>query len=212
VISVEIWSDVVCPFCYLGKMNFEAALKAYKGAEKIEFAWRSFELDPNSKKSQSIKIHDLIAQKYGRSPEWAKENNQRLTEQGKTVGIAFNFDAIVPTNSFDAHRLIHLAKSEGKQNEVAALLFKAYFSEGQDVALHAALTAIGEKANLPADRVKQVLESKEFEEDVRREEAEARDLQITGVPAFVINRKYLVSGAQPVEAFLEVFEEAAKPG
>jgi predicted DsbA family dithiol-disulfide isomerase len=207
MITVEIWSDVVCPFCYLGKKNFEAALNAYKSSQKIEYVWRSFELDPNAKKSQSIKIHDLIAKKYGRSPEWAKENNARLTEQGKPFGIDFNFDAIIPSNSFDAHRLLHLARAENKQNEMADLLFKAYFSEGKDIAVHDVLIAIAVQVGLAKDRAKQVLDSKEFEQEVRSEESEAHELQISGVPAFVVNREYLISGAQPVDVFLELFDE-----
>ena len=210
MIQVEIWSDIVCPFCFIGKKNFEAALAAYTGPEKIEVVWRSFELDPNAKKSQQIKIYDLIAKKYGRTAEWAKENNQRLTAQGKTMGIDFDFDAIIPTNSFDAHRLSHLASSENKQNEIADLLFKAYFSEGKDIALHSVLLDVAKQAGLNAERTKQVLESKEFETEVRSEEQEAQELGLSGVPAFVFNRKILVSGAQPVEAFLEVFKECEK--
>lgn len=209
MISVEIWSDIVCPFCFIGKKNFEAALKAYKGSEKIEVVWRSFELDPNTKKSQNIKIHDLIAKKYGRSPEWAKENNQRLTTQGQTIGIDFDFESIIPTNSFDAHRLLHLARAENKQNETADLLFKAYFSQGKDIAEPSVLLEIAKEAGLNGERAKQVLENQEFTEDVRAEEQEAQQLQISGVPAFVFDRKYLVSGAQPVETFLEVLNESS---
>lgn len=206
--QVEIWSDIACPFCFIGKKNFEAALKAYTGPEKIEVVWRSFELDPNAKKSQQIKIYDLIAKKYGRTVEWAKENNQRLTAQGKTMGIDFDFDAIIPTNSFDAHRLSHLASSENKQNEMAELLFKAYFSEGKDIGLTSVLLDIAKQAGLDVERARKVLESKEFESEVRSEEREAHELGISGVPAFVFNRKFLVSGAQPVEAFLEVLKES----
>jgi predicted DsbA family dithiol-disulfide isomerase len=207
MIQVEIWSDVVCPFCFIGKKNFEAALKAYAGPEKIEVVWKSFELDPNAKKSQQIKIYELIAKKYRQSVEWAKENNQRLTAQGKTMGIDFDFEGIIPTNSFDAHRLSHLASLENKQNETAELLFKAYFSEGKDIASHSVLLEVAKQAGLNIERAKQILESKDLESEVRSDEEEAQQLGISGVPAFVFNRKLLVSGAQPVEAFLEVFEE-----
>ncbi len=208
MIEVEIWSDVVCPFCFLGKKNFEAALKAYDGPVKVNYVWRSFELDPNSAKSQSVKIYELLAKKYGRPVEWAKEMNQNLVQSGKAAGIDFNFDGIIPTNSFDAHRLLQFARTENKQNEVAELLFKAYFCEGKDIALQSVLTGIASEAGLDVARAKRVLESDEFANEVRSEESEAQELGLTGVPAFVINRKYLVSGAQPVEAFLKVFKEA----
>lgn len=209
MIEVEIWSDVVCPFCFLGKKNFEAALKVYDGPVKVNYVWRSFELDPNSAKSQNVKIYELLATKYGRPVEWAKEMNQKLVASGKTAGIDFNFDGIIPTNSFDAHRLLQFARTANKQNEVAELLFKAYFCDGKDIALQSVLTTIASQAGLSAERAKQVLEGNEFSAEVRSEEAEAQELGLTGVPAFVINRKYLVSGAQPVEAFLEVFKEAS---
>ena len=210
MIQVEIWSDIFCPFCFIGKKNFEAALKAYSGSEKIEVVWRSFELDPNAKKSQQAKIYDLIAKKYGRTVEWAKENNQRLTAQGKTMEIDFDFEAIIPSNSFDAHRLLHLARTQNKQNETADLLFKAYFSEGKDIAMHAVLLEVAQQAGLDVEKAKKVLEGKELEGDVRSEQQEAQELGISGVPAFVFNRKFLVSGAQPVEAFLEVLNESEK--
>ncbi len=211
MIQVEIWSDVVCPFCFIGKKNFEAALEKYSGPEKIEVVWRSFELDPKAQKSQQIKIHDLIAKKYGRTAEWAQENNERLTAQGKTIGIDFDFNSIIPTNSFDAHRLLHFARAENKENNaVAQLLFSAYFCQGQDIAQPSVLADIVVKAGLSADRWNQVFLGQDFASDVRNEESQAQELGITGVPAFVFNRKHLVSGAQPVEAFLEVLNEAAK--
>lgn len=210
MIQVEIWSDVVCPFCFIGKKNFEAALEKYSRSEKIEVIWRSFELDPMAQKSQKIKIHDLIAKKYGRSPEWAQQNNERLTAQGKTIGIDFDFNSIIPTNSFDAHRLLHFARAENKEHQVAELLFSAYFSQGQDIAQPSVLADIVVKAGLSVDKWNQVFLGQDFANDVRSEESQAQELGITGVPAFVFNRKYLVSGAQPVEAFLEVLNESAK--
>jgi predicted DsbA family dithiol-disulfide isomerase len=210
MIQVEIWSDVVCPFCFIGKKNFEAALKKYSGSEKIEVVWRSFELDPKAQKSQQIKIHDLIAKKYGRTAEWAQENNERLTAQGKTIGIDFDFNSIIPTNSFDAHRLMHFARAENKENEVAQLLFGAYFSQGQDIAQALVLADIVVKVGLNVDNWNQILQGQDFANEVRNEESQAQELGISGVPAFVFNRKYLVSGAQPVEAFLEVLNESEK--
>lgn len=214
MIQVEIWSDVVCPFCFIGKKNFEAALEKYSGSEKIEVVWRSFELDPMAQKSQQIKIHDLIAKKYGRTAEWAQENNERLTAQGKTIGIDFDFNSIIPTNSFDAHRLLHFARAENKENKkdntVAQLLFGAYFSHGQDIAQSSVLADIVVQAGLSVEKWNKVLQGQDFANDVRSEESQAQELGITGVPAFVFNRKYLVSGAQPVDAFLEVLNEAAK--
>ena len=217
MIQVEIWSDIVCPFCFIGKKNFEAALEKYSGSEKIEVVWRSFELDPKAQKSQQIKIHDLIAKKYGRTAEWAQENNERLTAQGKTIGINFDFNSIIPTNSFDAHRLLHFARAENKENKenkennaVAQLLFSAYFSHGQDIAQPSVLADIVVQAGLSAEKWNQVFLGQDFANDVRNEESQAQELGITGVPAFVFNRKYLVSGAQPVEAFLEVLNESAK--
>lgn len=209
MIEVEIWSDIACPFCFIGKKNFEEALKRYANREMVKVTWRSFELDPNALKSQKTQIYEILAQKYGRSVEWARTMNQNLALQGKSLGLDFNFDALIPSNSFDAHRLLHLASKQGKESKVIEGLFVAYFTEGKDIALKETLKPIGLAAGLSEDDIEACLNTKAFEAEVREDESTAAELGLNGVPAFVFNQKLLVSGAQPPEAFLEVFSEIA---
>lgn len=210
MIEVEIWSDIACPFCFIGKKNFEEALKRYANAEMVKVTWRSFELDPSAPKSQKTKIYEILAQKYGRSVEWARTMNQNLATQGKALGLDFNFDELIPTNSIDAHRLLHLAAKHRKEAGVIEGLFVAYFTEGKDIALKETLKSVGLAAGLNNDDIEACLNTDAFEAEVREDEATAAELGLNGVPAFVFNRKLLVSGAQPPETFLEVFSEIVR--
>ncbi len=207
--QIEIWSDIVCPFCFIGKRNFEAALALLPEAdrEKVEVTWRSFELDPNANAQPGVSIYELLASKYGRSLEWAKQMNENMTKQGAGVGIKFDFDRVVPTNSFNAHRLLHFARANRKQNETAELLFKAYFSEGKDINDLGVLSEVASMVGLNSTEVEVVLSGDAYKKDVRDDEELAAQFGLSGVPAFVIERKFLISGAQPVEAFLEALND-----
>ncbi len=206
MIKVEVWSDINCPYCYIGKRNLEKALANFPRAESVEVEWRSFELDPYSQPGKDTDQTDLIAKKYGKDRAWVESMQQKISDMGKSGGIEFHFDKVVPANSFKAHKLLHLAKFYGIQNELKEALFRAKFSEGKDINDDDVLIALGEKENLDPLEIKDVLESKRYDQDVRKDEETGARLGIRGVPFFVINNSEALSGAQPPEAFLEVLE------
>jgi predicted DsbA family dithiol-disulfide isomerase len=207
--TIEIWSDILCPFCYIGKRRFQAALDTLPQKDQFTVTWRSFELDAGAQRDYDLSIHELLAKKYGRSLEWAKDMNANMEEQGRQLGLEFQMDRIVPTNSFDAHRLMHLGKSLGLQDAVSEKLFAAYFTEGRHIGEKDTLLAIASEAGLDSLRTKTMLDSDEFAEAVRQDEDEAQLFGLTGVPAFVLNRKYLISGAQPTEIFTQALQKLA---
>lgn len=206
MIKVEVWSDINCPFCYIGKKNLELALARFPRAESVEVEWRSFELDPYSNPEKGADQIDLIAEKYGKDRAWVESMNHKISDMGKESGIEFHLNKVVPSNSFKAHKLLHLAKFYGIQNELQESLFRAKFTEGKDINDNGELIALGEKENLDPIEIKEVLESKRYEQDVRKDEETGARLGIRGVPFFVINHSDALSGAQPPEAFLEVLE------
>ncbi len=206
--KVEIWSDIACPFCYLGKHHFDEAVKSLPGDAEVDVEWKSFELDPNAERDIKEDLYTKLANKYGRDREWAVESSNAIADKGKALGLEFNMDKIVPTNTFDAHRLLHLAKSKGKQIEAEEALFEAYFRDGKHVGNHEDLIAVGKQIGLEEKDVKSMLSSDQFAEEVREDEALSREFRISGVPFFVINRKYGISGAQPVEHFVQMLSKA----
>lgn len=207
MIQVDIWSDFACPFCYIGKTHFEKALAQFKERDQVHITYRSFELDPNSAKSQKQNIYEVLAKKYGQSLEWAQKANERVIQMGKDCGLDFQMDRIVPTNSFEAHRLNQLAKEKGLQAQLQDSIFKGYFNEGLDIASENSLLQMGVRAGLEEAEIRSVLESDRFSKDVRYDEQQAQEYGISGVPFFLFNEKYGVSGAQPTEAFLEALME-----
>lgn len=205
--TIEIWSDILCPFCYIGKRRFQSALDALPQRDQVEVIWRSFELDPNAKSEYGIGIDELLARKYGRTLDWARDMNANLEDQARQLGLIFHMDRIIPTNSFHAHRLLQLGKSLGLQDAVSEKLFAAYFTEGRHIGKIDSLIALAQEAGIDAGRAKGMLESNEFADAVRQDEDEAQHFGLTGVPAFVLNRKYLISGAQPTEIFSQALEK-----
>lgn len=206
--KVEIWSDIMCPFCYIGKRRFENALSQFSNKDNIEVVWHSFELDPNSKYESNKDIHDVLADKYGRDRKWAIEMGNNVAQMASDEGLTFDFDKAVPANTFDAHRLIHLAAKHGIQDKAKERLLKAYFTEGKDVGNHDQLVELGTELGLDAAEVKQMLASDDFGYEVRVDEQEAQHIGVRGVPFFVINRKYGISGAQPLEVFTDTLNKA----
>ncbi|GAB6109764.1 DsbA family oxidoreductase [Fusibacter bizertensis] len=205
--KIEIWSDFVCPFCYIGKRRLEHALNQTPSDESIEIIFKSFELDPNAAKSYDVSINELIAKKYGISIERATASNQQIISQAKALGLNYNFDDMKPTNTFDAHRLVHLAKSFGKDKELAERFFKAYFEDSLLLSDANVLAHLAEEIGLDRELVLETLSSSNYETDVRNDENRAHSLNITGVPYFIFDGKYAVSGAQPSEVFLEVINK-----
>lgn len=206
--KVEIWSDIFCPFCYIGKRKFELALKEFDKKEEVEVRYRSFELNPNAPKSNDKNIHELIASKYGISYEEAKLNNDNIVKQAKDLGVEYNFDTLVVTNSFDAHRMIHFAEKYGKMQEMTEALFKAYFTDSKNVSDFNTLGDIVSNIGLDKDEAIKVLNNNEYKDLVRRDEEMARHYGISSVPFFIFNDKFSVSGAQPTEIFSMALNKA----
>lgn len=210
--KVEIWSDVMCPFCYIGKRKFEKALEQFQHKEEVEVEWKSFQLDPSIITDPSKSIHQFLAERKGFSIEKAREMNDYVTKLAEKVGLTYNFEKAVVANSFDAHRFSHLAKKHKVKNEAEELLFKSYFSEGKNTADIDTLVQLGIAIGINSDEVKQMLKSKMYEEEVKSDINEAANIGVTGVPFFVVNRKYAISGAQESTVFLsllnKVYEES----
>lgn len=205
--KVQIWSDVMCPYCYIGKKNFETALAKFQHRDEVEIEWKSFELDPVAPKNPIASMARMLAAKYNKSAPEVHAMMEQLSATAKRAGLEFNLKKAIPTNSFDAHRLIHLAAKYGKQAVLIEKLFSAYLIEGQDLARAEVLTKIATEVGLPLTDIQRVLNTTEFAEEVRRDENEAFHLKMKGVPFFWIERKFSVSGAQPVEHFLQALQQ-----
>lgn len=206
--KVEIWSDVMCPFCYIGKRKFEAALAQFPQRDEVEIVWKSFQLNPALQTDPGKNVQQSLAESKGWSMEQAEQAMSYVTEVARSVGLTYHFDKAVVANSFDAHRFTHLAKTQSLQNEAEEGLFAAYFTNGENTADRETLVRIGSEIGLDSETVKQTLEGNDFAVAVRNDIEEARELGITGVPFFVFDRKYAVSGAQDTRLFLEVLEKS----
>src|SRR4051794_26022009 len=206
--KVEIWSDVVCPWCYIGKRNFEAALEGFDHRDEVEVVWKAYELDPTGPKVREGAYADRLSRKYGVAPAEAQAMIDRMTGAAKDAGLDFRFDIARPGNTFDAHRLIHLAHERGVQDAVKERLLAATFTEGEAVGDNETLVRLVAEAGLDADEARAVLDSDAYAEGVRQDEAEAAGFGISGVPFFVIDRTYGVSGAQPADALRRVLQQA----
>ena len=208
--KVEIWSDVVCPWCYIGKRRFEAALARFAHRDEVELVWRSFELDASAPPSDATQgtYAQRLAQKYGRSVAEAQAMIDGMTATAAEEGLDFRFDLARPGNTFDAHRLLHLALETGLQDALKERLDRATFTEGSPASDHAALRALAVEVGLPAADVDAVLASDRYADAVRADEAQARAYGINGVPFFVVDGRYGISGAQPAEVVLSALEQA----
>ncbi len=205
---VEIWSDVVCPWCYLGKRRLESALGRFEHRDDVELVWRSFELDPAAPRRREGTAADHLARKYGMSAEQVAASWARLTSLAEAEGLVYHLDRTQGGSSFDAHRLIHLGAELGLQDEVNERLLHAYFTEGEPIGAPQALARLGIEAGLPAGDVAEVLATDRFAAEVREDERRARLYGIDGVPFFAIDERYGVSGAQSSEVLLEALSAA----
>ncbi len=206
--KVEIWSDVMCPFCYIGKRKFEKALEQFPQKDHIEIEWKSFQLNPDMKTEPGKSINEYLSEIKGWAPEYAEEVNNHVTQIAAEVGLEYNMDKAVVANSFDAHRFVQYAKTKGKGDYAEEQLFKAYFTDGKNTADHETLVALGTEIGLDPGEVKAVLESGQFSDQVRKDVYEAQQVGARGVPFFVLDRKYAVSGAQQPETFLGALEKS----
>lgn len=208
LMQVEIWSDYMCPFCYIGKRHFEAALADFPHRDEVEIVWRSFELNPHEAVETSGDAHDYLAAKYGMSRDQAVAAHQQMTERAAAVGLRYNLDAVHRTNSFDAHRLTHFAARNGKAEALTERLLAAHFTEGQHLGRHETLKQLAAEIGLDAAEVETMLASDAYAAEVRADERLGQEFGISGVPFFVIDRRYGVSGAQPPELFAEALGQA----
>jgi predicted DsbA family dithiol-disulfide isomerase len=206
--NVEIWSDVVCPWCYIGKRRFERALASFGHADEVTVTYRSFELDPDAPAQRTGTYAGHLAGKYGMSIAQAEQAGQQMTERAAAEGLEFRFDLLRGGNTFDAHRVLHLAEGHGLQAEVKERLLRATFTEGLPIADKPTLVRLATEAGLPAAQVQAVLDGDAYADAVRADEQQAARYGITGVPFFVADGKYAVSGAQPPEALLQLLQRA----
>ena len=209
--QIEIWSDVVCPWCYIGKRRFEAALATFEHADDVEIVWRSFELDPSAPKEPVETVAEALGRKYGGGPEAGTQMVDRVEAVAAEEGLLFRHHQSLRVNTVDAHRVLHLALETGGpalQGRLKEALLAAYFVETENVADHDTLLRIAAGVGLDEVRVKEVLTGDEYADAVEADVREAVSLGATGVPFYVVDRKYGIAGAQPGEVFAQVLEKA----
>ena len=205
---IEVWSDVVCPWCYIGKRHLEAALEGFDHRDDVEVVYRSFELDPSAPQHGHEPTITTLARKYGRPEVEMRQMMQRVIDTAAEEGLEFRLFDNVHTSSVDAHRLLHLAHEDGRQDVLKEALLAAYFTHARNVGDHDVLREVAVAAGLDPVRVDEVLASDEYAADVRADIEQARAYGATGVPFYVVDEKYGVSGAQPAEVFARVLDQA----
>jgi predicted DsbA family dithiol-disulfide isomerase len=205
---LEIWSDVVCPWCYIGKRRIEAALARFPHRDEVEVTYRSFELDPDAPAQHAVSGPERLAEKYGVTVEEARAMNDRVTAVAAEDGLAYRLDIARGGDTFDAHRLLHLAAAHGLQAAAQERLMAAYFTEGEPIADPDALVRLVASVGVPEDEARDVLSGDRYADAVREDEQLGAQLGIRGVPFFVLDRRFGVSGAQPADALLGALEHA----
>lgn len=205
---IDIWSDVVCPFCFLGKRRLDEALAGWEHQDQVEVVWHSFELDPSAPTEISGTLAENIATKYRTSLEQSEATQRAIAEQFSLVGGVFNWDIAKPGNTFDAHRVAHLAVAKGKGEQVMSALMKAYFADGLAIGDPEVVAQVAVGAGLETTEVQAVLQSDDYADAVREDESAAQQIGISGVPFFVFDERLAVSGAQPVEVFTQALTQA----
>lgn len=210
--KVEVWSDIVCPFCYIGKRNYEAALEQFADSNNVEIEWHSFQLDPtiSANTEEKLNVYQYLADRKGISYEESVKMHQAVIQTAKAAGLTYNLDKAIITNSYDAHKMIQLAKTKGLGDVAEERLFLAYFTEGVDVGDPLQLLKLGIEIGLVAEEITAAIESDEYAYKVKQDIQEAQSIGVTGVPFFVFNRKYAISGAQPSSLFLQTLEQSFK--
>ena len=206
--KIEIWSDVACPFCYIGKRRLEEALNGFEHQSDVEIEWKSFQLNPELKTNKIQSIHEYLAEAKGWTIEYAKQMGEQVTAMAEEVGLNYNMDATVVANTFNAHRLIQFAKTQNLGDAIEEALFRAYFMEGKNIDSNTELIEIAVSIGLNAAEAEKVLNEKQFSEQVEFDAYEAQQIGVRGVPFFVFNRKYGISGAQPLEVFTRTLDQA----
>ena len=211
-LKVQIWSDIMCPFCYIGKRRIEEALMLFEHKDAVEIEWKSFQLDPSFIASADDNMVEHLAEKYRKDNDWAQETLDNMTQNAKNSGLDFHFEKAIMANSFNAHRLLQLAKKNHLSDKLEELLFKAYLTDGKDVNNLITLSELGLEAGLEADAIEQVLHSDMYSKEVKQDIEEANAIGVQGVPFFVLDNKYAISGAQAASTFLQNLEKVWEEG
>ncbi len=211
-LKVQIWSDIMCPYCYIGKRRIEEALQNFEHKNAVEIEWKSFQLDANFVASPEDNMADHLAEKYRKDRDWAQDMLDNMTQNAKNSGLDFHFEKAIMANSLNAHRLLHLSKKHNLANDLEELLFKAYFTDGKNVNDLDTLKALGLEVGLNAEAIDEVLHSDAYANDVKQDIAAAQSIGVQGVPFFVFDSKYAVSGAQNVETFVKTLEKVWEEG
>lgn len=205
--EIQIWSDIMCPFCYIGKRRLEGAIKQLDLSDEVKIVWKSFLLNPDMKTDPSRNSLEYLAETKGWTKEQTEEIVQNVVDMAKEEGLEYRMEDTKVANAMDAHRLIQLAKTVGKGDEIEERLFRAYFMEGKNIADIDVLVELGEEVGIPGDRVRESLEKGEFTDSIRRDIQESQQIGVRGVPFFVFDNQYAISGAQPVELFVQTMEK-----
>lgn len=206
--KIEIWSDVACPWCFIGKRRFETALNGFAHKDSVEVTWRSYQLDPTLPEHYDGTELEYLVERKGMDKEQLLGMLGHVTEAAQGEGLNFKFENVVVANSFNAHQLLHLAKSQGVGDVVKEALLSGHFEHGVDIGNRDALVKIGTDAGLSAVEINEALDTDKYAENVRHDISEARAIGVQGVPFFVLDRKYGISGAQPAEVFSQALEQA----
>jgi predicted DsbA family dithiol-disulfide isomerase len=205
--KIEIWSDFACPFCYIGKTRFETALNQFKNKNEVEVTYKAYQLNPYAPKTMEGSAYEAFAKGHNMTVKEAKDRFKMFEQNAKTVGLTYNYDIIQMTNTFDAHRLAKFAATKNLEEKLTTRLMKAYFTDGKNLSDIDTLVELAVEVGLDQNQAKEVLESNQFKDEVTAQIDEARKVGVQGVPFFVINRKYGVSGAQQTEYFAQVLEQ-----
>lgn len=206
--KIEIWSDVICPFCYIGKRNLETALADFPDKDKIEIEWKSFQLDPQMSDKPLESYVDYLVKNKGMSKEQVETMLENVTNSAKQVGLDYNLNQSKLVNTAKAHQLIQFAKTKGLGDEIEEKLFSAFFTEGKNIADTDTLIELGNSIGLEKQAIESALNDEQYKNLMDKDIQEARAIGVTGVPFFVFNRRYAVSGAQPPQAFLETLKKS----
>jgi predicted DsbA family dithiol-disulfide isomerase len=207
-IVIDVWSDVVCPFCYLGDSVLQQAIEQFPHGSAVEVRYHSFQLNPGFPVGEAIKADEYLAKNYRMPAAQLEASHAHLTAQGTAAGLDYRFEDSIMVNTLDAHRIIHLAKAAGREHDMVMRLFKAEFTEGLNLADLEVLADLAAELGLDREKAVEALRNGAFEGDIRADIAQAQAYGITGVPFFVFDNKYGISGAQPIEAFRQVLDKA----
>lgn len=207
-IVIDVWSDVVCPFCYLGDSTLQQAIEQFPHASSVEVRYHSFQLNPGFPVGEAILADEYLAKNYRMPAAQLEASHAHLASQGKAAGLDYRFEDTIMVNTLDAHRIIHFAKAAGREHDMVMRLFKAEFTEGLNLADHEVLADLAAELGLDRSGAAEALKNGAYEADIRADIAQAQAYGISGVPFFVFDNKYGISGAQPIEAFRQTLDKA----